>query len=199
MSKILTVCQLVDLKVLLNLPMASIRRMRTIFSNFGFKIFPSEHKMRTEMSRRVQHIEEADMKCEKILMQPSVTEDGPKEIDVMFSGNLVKYIEGVFSKVKYSFYEDPDSVVKIVLGGDKGGKSMKFHFEICHPETSVFDVHVFCMFEGADCPENLSKALEKFSSAFESMADPDFRLIFFSLWILLSRKWLQESWCGTKI
>ena len=43
-TKMLTVCQLVDLKVLLNLPMLSIRRMRTMFCNFGFDIFPSEQQ-----------------------------------------------------------------------------------------------------------------------------------------------------------
>ena len=44
------------------------------------------------------------------------------------------------------FFADPDSTVRIAIGGDKGGDSMKFHFQICHPETSVFDVHIFfCM------------------------------------------------------
>ena len=120
-TKMLTVCQLVDLKVLLNLPMLSIRRMRTMFCNFGLDIYPSEHKMHEEMCGRVQHIEEADMKCEKIFLQPAGSEEGLKEIDTMFSGNLVNYIEGVFSKIKTDFYEKPDSVLKIALGGDKGG------------------------------------------------------------------------------
>ena len=29
------------------------------------------------------------------------------------------------------------------FGGDKGGDSTKFHLQICHLETSVFDVHIF--------------------------------------------------------
>ena len=81
-----------------------------------------------------------------------------------------------FQRSKTDFYDKPDSVLKIALGGDKGGKSMKFHFQICHLETSVFDVHVFCMFEGSDSPENMSKVLEKYSSAFQCMADPNFRI-----------------------
>ena len=145
------------------------------------------------MCGRVQHIEEADMKCKKIFLQPEGSEEGLKEIDTMFSGNLVNYIEGVFSKIKTDFYEKPDSVLKIALGGDKGEKSMKFHFQICHPETSVFDVHVFCMFEGSDSPENMSKVLEKYSSAFQCMADPNSRIQghkveFF--WEVISNIWM---------
>ena len=88
----------------------------------------------------------------------------------------MNHIEGVFSKIKTNFYEKPGSVLKIALGGDKVVVSMKFHFQIFHPETSVFDVHVFCMFEGSDSPENMAKVLENYSSAFQCMADPNFRI-----------------------
>ena len=57
--------------------------------------------------------------------------------------------------------------MRIAIGGDKGGDSMKFHFQICHPETSVFDVHIFCMYEGA---------LNCFIADFTKMAKPDFQL-----------------------
>ena len=90
LSKMLTVGQFVDLKVLLNLPMATIRRMRTIFRSFGETIFPSEEKMRREMSNRVQHIEEADMKCEKMFLKPVGVEEDLREIDVLFSGDLAQ-------------------------------------------------------------------------------------------------------------
>ena len=142
----LTVSQLVDFKVLLNLPMATIRRMRTLFLNFGLIIFPSEEKMRSEMSKRVQHLEEADMKFEKMFLYPVGGEYGLTEIDLLYSGDLVKYMGGVYDKLE-SDYDNPDSTIKINLSGDKGGKSMKFHFEICHPSSSVFDIHLFCMYD----------------------------------------------------
>ena len=116
------------------------------------------------------------MKCEKMFLKPVGVEEDLREIDVLFSGDLVKYIQGVFAKLKSNFYDNPDQVVNIVLGGDKGGKSMKFHFEICHPDTSVTDVHIFCMFEGADNPDNMYKALGLFNTAFREMSDPNFRL-----------------------
>ena len=174
LSKMLTVSQLVD--VLLNLPMATIRRMRTLFLNFGFIIFLSEEKMRSEMSKRVQHLEEADMKFEKIFLYPVGGEYGLTEIDLLYSGDLVKYMEGVYDKLESDYYDNPDSTIKINLSGDKGGKSMKFHFEIWHPSSSVFDIHLFCMYEGSDCLENMTKVLGKFAGAFQAMADPGFKL-----------------------
>ena len=65
--------------------------------------------------------------------------------------------------------------VRIAIGGDKGGDSMKFHFQICHPETSVFDVLIFCMYEGSDCPANMRRALNCFITDFTKMVEPDFR------------------------
>ena len=174
LSKMLTVSQLVD--VLLNLPMATIRRMRTLFLNFGFIIFLSEEKMRSEMSKRVQHLEEADMKFEKIFLYPVGGEYGLTEIDLLYSGDLVKYMEGVYDKLESDYYDNPDSTIKINLSGDKGGKSMKFHFEICHPSSSVFYIHLFCMYEGTDCLENMTKVLGKFVGAFQAIADPGFKL-----------------------
>jgi hypothetical protein len=52
-KKMLDVSEVVDLKVLLDLPMYTVRRLRTILTNFGFPILPSEPKMRKEMKNRV--------------------------------------------------------------------------------------------------------------------------------------------------
>ena len=102
-----------------------------------------------------------------------------KEILVLMSKNLIGYISGVFLKLQEggnSFFAYPNSSVRIFIGGDKGGDSMKFHFQICHPKTSVFDVHIFCMYEGLDCPANMCKALNHFITDFTKMVEPDFRL-----------------------
>ena len=98
------------------------------------------------------------------------------EKDILSTGYLPKYIKGVFDKLESDYYEHVDATVKIVLGGDKGGKSMKFHFEISHPRSSVFDVHIFSMYEGSDCLNNMAKVLKEFAGDFEKMADESFRL-----------------------
>ena len=114
------------------------------------------------MTSRIEHLKDAQMECEEILMEDVSGDSLLKEIPVLMSKNLVAYISGVFGKLQEggnSFFTAPESPVRIAIGGDKGGNSMKFHFQICHPETSVFDVHIFCMYEGSDCPANMRRTL----------------------------------------
>lgn len=171
--KMLSVTQAVDLKVLMSLPWAGIRRMHAILRNFGIRIFPSETKMRAEIGERVEHIKEADMRSEKMLLEFA---DGDYRLtEVFYSNNLIGYLEAAFSKLQTTFYEARD-VVWVVLSGDKGGRHMKFNFQIVHPESSVKDVHVFSLYEGSDRPEAMRQVLTKFDSAFEKFGKSDFRL-----------------------
>ena len=86
------------------------------------------------------------MECEEIPME-DVSGDS---LPVLMSKNFIASISGVFLKLQESgnsFFADPDSTAQIAIGGD----SMKFHFQICHPGTSVFDVHIFvCMKSSTD-------------------------------------------------
>ena len=179
LCRVLTVAQVVDVKALLHIPMATFRKLRIMLSKFGVKIFPSEPKMRREMISRIEHLKDAQMECEELLMEDVSGDRLLKEIPVLMSKNLIGYISSVFLKLQENgnlFFADPDSTVQIAIGGDKGGDSMKFHFQICHPETSVFDVHIFCMYEGSDCPANMRRALNCFITDFTKMVEPDFRL-----------------------
>ena len=175
----MTVAQVVDVKALLLIPMATFRKLRIMLGKFGVKIFPSEPRMRQEMTSRIEYLKDAQMECEEILMEDVSGDSLLKEIPVLISKNLIAYISGVFGKLQEdgnSFFADPDSTDRIDIGGDNGGNSMKFHFQICHPETSVFDVHIFCMYEGSDCPANMRRALNCFITDFTKMVGPDFRL-----------------------
>ena len=171
--KKLSISQAVDLKVLLNLPMAAIRRMHAILRNFGINIFPSESKMRSEIQVRVEHIKEADMRSEKMSLE--IAEGEYKDIEVLYSNSLIAYLEAVFLKLKTTFY-DARNVIWVVLSGDKGGQSMKFSFQIVHPESSVKDVHVFSMYKGSDRTEAMRQVLTKFDSAFQKFGESDFKI-----------------------
>ena len=174
-QQVLSVHQVVELKALLRLPMATFRRMRILFSKFGFKIFPSEPKMRVEISSRIAYLKDAQMESVDMLLEDNCNGNPLKSIPVLISKNLSAYIAAVFRNLKggSDFYSDKDSILKVVIGGDKGGDTMKFHFMICHPGTSVFDAHVFGMYSGSDGEGNMHRVIEH---QFVAMCNPDFRI-----------------------
>ena len=169
----MTVSQAVDLKVLLNLPMATFRRMRIILKNFGLSIFPSENKMREEVEGRVRYLKDAELKSEKMALE--VADGEVKMTEVLYSNNLSGYLKAAYSKLDSSFYDGKD-LIWVVIHGDKGGKHMKFNFQIAYPESSVRDVHVFSFYEGGDRPQCMRQVLTKFDDAFAELGSPDFRL-----------------------
>ena len=178
-ERMLSVSQVVELKALLRLPMATFRRMRTLFSAYGFKIFPSEPKKRQETSARLEHLKDAQMESVDMFLQDNSVNNPLKSIPFLMSKNLEGYIGAVLGRIKAggnAFYSKADSVVRVAIGGDKGGDAMKFHFQVCHPETSVFDVHIFCMYGSADSSANMCRVLASFQNQFMKMSKPDFRL-----------------------
>jgi hypothetical protein len=50
------------------------------------------------------------------------------------------------------------------VGGDKGGSSFKMSFQICNvlSPNAVNNTYVFCVFQAADTPVNLTIALERY-------------------------------------
>ena len=64
-----------NLKSLLRLPMATFRRMHTIFSNLGYvKLFPSEAKIRKLLNTSASYLCEAKFSAKETLLQSSGTE-----------------------------------------------------------------------------------------------------------------------------
>ena len=52
----------------------------------------------------------------------------------------------------------------ILIAGDKGGDSTKFHFEILNSRKvgSVDKVHFFCFYKGSDLDEDIWKMFEPY-------------------------------------
>ena len=53
---------------------------------------------------------------------------------------------------------------------------MKFHFEIANCGGSFFDVHMFSMYEGSDCVENMAKVLAPYHKVICDMQKQDLRI-----------------------
>ena len=81
----------------------------------------------------------------------------------MYVKDLKQYIHPIVKnldlqgKLQYNF----DDNLWLLFAGDKGRKHMKFHFEIisCKDSGSVYNVHIFAMYEGADSRQNMAKVL----------------------------------------
>ncbi|XP_070548414.1 uncharacterized protein [Ptychodera flava] len=65
----------------------------------------------------------------------------------------------------------PEDIIQVKIGGDKGGGSMKFAFEICnldHPNAKENTV-VWLMFEASDNHHNLKLALENYANSINTL------------------------------
>ncbi|XP_065657516.1 uncharacterized protein LOC124812778 [Hydra vulgaris] len=140
--KQLSVSDAVELQSQLRMPTAEFRRLRRILCNIGARILPSEPKMRQEQEMRTMHVNKEHVTVKSMLLYPSANE-APCLVSVLMVKNLTTYIEEVW----------------LLFAGDKGGKYMKFHFEVVNSKSSgsVYDVHLFCMYQGSDCRENIEK------------------------------------------
>ena len=178
-----TVAQAVDTKSLLRLSTSGFRRLRTIFSNMGLKIFPSEPKMRLYESSGLTHLQQADLAVDELLLESTGSSSTReiKTVHVLRARDLHSYICSVFAilnKRTTYFLEHPEREVNILIGGDKGGSYTKFHFEIVAPGivSSAYNVHIFAMFEALDSRQNILKVLEPFEGQIKNMQHKDFVL-----------------------
>ena len=73
-------------------------------------------------------------------------------------------------------YDNFDANIWLLFTDNKGGKYMKFPFEIinCKDSGSVYNVHIFAMYEGADSRQNMAKVLQKFSQDIEKLQSESF-------------------------
>ena len=74
-------------------------------------------------------------------------------------------------KQKKLQFENFDDNLWLLFSGDKGGKHMKSHFEVinCSNAGSVYNVHIFAMYEGSDSHSNMALVPPKFYEAMQRL------------------------------
>ena len=107
-------------------------------------------------------------------MHLNISADKSQQVSVMYVKDLKQYIHSIVKNLDSQGklqYDNFDDNLWLFFAGDKEGKYMKFHFEIinCKDSGSVYNVHIFAMFEGADSRQNMAKVLRKFSRDIEEM------------------------------
>ena len=82
-------------------------------------------------------------------------------------------------KQKKLQFENFDDNLRLRFSGGKGGKHMKLHFEVinCSNAGSIYNVHIFAMYQGSDSHSNMAFLLRKCFEAIERLQSEEFSLI----------------------
>ena len=148
----------INIKALARLSMNKICDLRSCLANIGCNFWPSEGKMRHEEKLLTAHVAESSVESGTMALKKTATCENTSPQPFVRVTDLHDFIKVVFDglpgELDQSLFNDE---IWILLSGDKGGGSMKFHLEIINSVTSgsVDNVHIFCMYEGADTPENM--------------------------------------------
>ena len=96
------VAQAVDTKSLLQLSTSGFWHLRITFSNIGFKVFPSEPKMRLYESLCLTHLQQTDLAVDKLLLEftGSSMKREIKTVHALAACDLHSYICSVFAMLK---------------------------------------------------------------------------------------------------
>ena len=173
----------VTIQTILRLPHNSMRTIRIMFNNLGFRqFFPSEREMRKEQACMLDHLKDVETVVTAETMR--LLGDPPYkygDVFVLRCKDLVKFIEGIVRDHEQKSIIGPDqlqSEISLLFGGDKGGKYMKFHFEVIFGQDciSVHDVHPFALHSGSDCIENMAIVLAPFFEAFQTLQSNSFKI-----------------------
>ena len=80
-----------------------------------------------------------------------------------------------------------DDFLWILFSGDKGGKLMKFHFEVINSKDagSVYNVHIYAMYKRSDCRQNMTLVLLKFFMDIERLQSEEFLLCGYNVQVFL--------------
>ena len=111
--------------------------------------------MREEQTKITHYINKDSVVVEKVPLKPSSNKEELKVLPVLKVVDLIKYVSGIVEgllSTQKVLLDDFRNEIWILFGGDKGGKHMKFHFEVINTNSSgsVFDVHMFAMYEASD-------------------------------------------------
>ena len=179
----IVVAQAVDTKSLLLLSRSAFKHLRILFSNSGFKVFPSEPKMRLYESSGLTHLQQTDLAVDKLVGEStgsSMTRE-IKTVHVLTARDLHSYICSVLPILKKQatyFHGHPERQVNILIRGDQGSSYTKFHFKIFAPGivSPAYNVHVLAMLEALNFRQNMLNLLEPSESPIENIQHKDFTL-----------------------
>ena len=111
----------------------------------------------------------------------NISADKSQQVSVMYVKDLQQYFGFIVKnldlqgKLQHDNFNDN---LWLLFTGDEKGKHMKFHFDSinCKDSSSVYNVHIFATYEGADSCQYMAKVLRNFSRDIEEMQNERFSL-----------------------
>ena len=149
-------------------------------SKLGCNFWPSESKIRAKELEKSKHIVGASSFESGLMpLHRTATSENTEMMPFIRVTNLIEFTKEIVHNLPgekdASLFDDK---IWILYSGDKGGGYMKLHIEVINSirAGSVDNVHLFCMFEGADSLENMWKEFAVFRNPIIAMQEDDFHL-----------------------
>ena len=125
----------------------------------------------------IAHIPKDTFVTEKMYL--NISAGKLQQVSVMYVKDLKQYIHSIVKNLGLQGklqYDNFDGNIWLFFACDKGGKNMKFYFEIisCNDSGSVCNVHISAMYEGADSRQNMAKVLRNLSRDIEELQRESF-------------------------
>ena len=120
-------------KLLLDLPLNVYKKLQRIMIRFGYdqKFFPSHHCISAEQKNLAPHITKEIFVIEKMYL--NINAEPRKKVSVLVAKDLYQYTESIAKnleqqgKLKFDGFDD---YFWLLFSRNKGGKLIKFHFEV---------------------------------------------------------------------
>ena len=157
------------IKADLQLPWLKLRKLRRYMKEFGIKI-ESESTMRKQItdelpfpliSQEVPLLRNGEMVLSPVVRFENLVDVVLHYLDLHSAAGTLVWHDGAI----------PEDEIWVKVGGDHGGQSFKFSFQICntdHP-NSLFNTVPFLVFGAKDLPTNLATTFEPYSSQLQEL------------------------------
>ena len=173
----LNTIQCIQLQSLLQLSTFKFRLLRVFLNNMDIKLFASENKMRKLRDHLLLYVK-GNSKCGTTDLYETHGSQTSSKIPYYRVINLCLFVEDICKRS--SLKHDPEfgGDIWLMISGDKGGDSMKFHLEVlnCTKVGSVDNVHTFCFYKGSDRDEDMLKMFNVYHKEFKAMNSKEFQV-----------------------
>ena len=137
--------------------------MQSIMTQFGYdqKIFPCHCCISGEQTNLVSHSTKETFLTEKMYL--NMNAEQRNSVSVLVVKDLNRYIKSIVMDLEQGGelqFDSFNDYLWLLFSGNKGETLMTLHFEVINSKDagSVYNVHIYAMYEGSDCCHDFGSA-----------------------------------------